>query len=315
MPPVTSRRGRRIASKACDLCRDRKVQCVFDRDSTSCRRCFDGNVKCTFLKERKPRGPVARYGQTYPSFLDDAERYRRQTSGLSLPVGELSIEHLCPRTVFLNIIDDYLEMVYPLLPLVHLPTFRSLLEANAYATDPAFFRLCLALSAVTVASIPRKFDTYGGSRYADVGEMVDRACHVILISRITLEPEWQNRPSMSTMLVSILLTMASHYAGRPNQGWGYASEAIQFFRALELFRKEGYENLSTLEKELCKRAFWILYIIQMFVSPALRVLHLPMIPFALLPSSTDSRKLSLPQSRSTLFYHTAHRTKLRSYPY
>jgi hypothetical protein len=73
---------------------------------------------------------------------------------------------------------------------------------------------------------------------------------------------------MDSMLVSIVLTMASHYAGRPNQGWGFASEAIQFFRALELYRREGYERLSGLERELCKRAFWVLYIIQMFVSPA-----------------------------------------------
>lgn len=187
----------------------------------------------------------------------------------SVPVSDLSIGHLCSTDVFRSIIDDYLELVYPLLPLVHRPTFRTLVEADAYVTDPAFFRLCLAVCAVTVASIPRKFDEYGRSRYNDVGAMVDRACHVVLLSRISSEPEWQNRPSMSTMVVSIMLTMASHYAGRPNQGWGYASEAIQFFRALELYRKEGYENLSMLERELCKRAFWILYIIQMFVDPSI----------------------------------------------
>lgn len=183
-------------------------------------------------------------------------------------MGELSTEHLCPRNVFLDIIADYLEMVFPLLPLIHRPSFNVLLEAQAYTSDPAFFRLGIALCAVTVASIPRKFESYGGSRYTDVGAMVDRACHMVLLSRIASEPEWQNRPSMNSMLVSILLTMASHYAGRPNQGWGYASEAIQFFRALELYRKEGYEGLSKLESELCKRAFWVLYIIQMSVSPA-----------------------------------------------
>lgn len=182
---------------------------------------------------------------------------------MSLPIGDLSIEHLCPRETFLTIIEDYLIMVYPLLPLIHRPSFRDLLSAKAYTTDPAFFRLCLALCAVAVASVPRKFEIYSGGRYADVGAMVDQACRMVIISRITSEPDWQNRPAMNTMLVSILLTMASHYAGRPNQGWGYASEAIQFFRALELFRKEGYEDLGRLEREMCKRAFWVLYIIQM----------------------------------------------------
>ncbi|KAF2795946.1 hypothetical protein K505DRAFT_301266 [Melanomma pulvis-pyrius CBS 109.77] len=284
MPPVASRRGRRIASKACDTCRERKVQCVFDGEITACRRCLDGHTACTFLRERKPRGPVA----------------RRHTTPLSLPIGDLTIEHLCPRDTFLVIIEDYLDMVYPLLPLIHRPSFRALLDANAYATDPAFFRLCLALCAVAVASVPRKFDIYGGGRYEDVGAMVDQACRMVIISRITSEREWQNRPSMSTMLVSILLTMASHYAGRPNQGWGYASEAIQFFRALELFRKEGYEKLNILETELCKRAFWVLYIIQIHDRLSFIVPHtgLSFDPVHtdwefLLPSSVDDEDLTL----------------------
>lgn len=186
-----------------------------------------------------------------------------------LPIGYLSIEHLCSRHVFSILITDYLEMVYPLLPLIHRPTFLAQLSAQSYMSDPAFFRLCIALCAVTVASIPRKFETdYNSpSKYTDVGSMVDRACHIILLSRVASESNWQSKPSMDSMLVSIILTMASHYAGRPNQGWGYASEAIQFFRALELYRREGYERLSVLERELCKRAFWVLYIIQMSVYP------------------------------------------------
>lgn len=132
------------------------------------------------------------------------------------------------------------------------------MDSNTYLSDPAFFRLCLAFCAVTVASIPRKFEEYDLDKYHDVGAVVERACHMVLLSRISLEPEWQNRPSMSTMIVSILLTMASHYAGRANQGWSYASEAIQFFRALELFREEAYAELTPLDGEICRRAFWVL---------------------------------------------------------
>ena len=188
---------------------------------------------------------------------------RRHVAALTLPVGDLAIEHLCTREVFQSIVNDYLELVYPVLPLIHRPTFRALVSSSAYTSDPKFFRLCVALCAATVASIPRKFETYNDGRYNDVGELVDRACHLVLLSRVATESAWQNRPSMHSMVVSIFLTMASHYSGRPNQGWGYASEAIQFFRALDLFRKEGYEGLTVLEQELCKRSFWVLYIIQM----------------------------------------------------
>ena len=249
MPPVASRRGRPIASKACDTCRVRKIQCTFQSGSASCRSCRDSGFDCTFVSKRKQRGPVAR------STVAEV--------GIAQLVPEnLSIEHLCDAAVFRAILGDYLDLVYPLIPLVHRPSFCALVDANVYTKDPAFFRLCLAVCAVTVASIPRKFDEYGLGRYPNVGVMVDRACHLVLLSRISSEPEWQNRPAMSTMIVSILLTMASHYAGRANQGWGYASEAIQFFRALELYRKEAYRELTLLDGEMCKRAFWVLYIIQ-----------------------------------------------------
>lgn len=180
------------------------------------------------------------------------------------PIGDLAIEHLCSRPVFRSIVDDYLHLVYPVLPLVHRLSFQRSVQGGLYTSDPAFFRLCLAVCAVTVASIPRKFLEYRRD-YAHAGAFVDRACHMVLLSRISSEPEWQDKPTIGTIMVSILLTMASHYAGRPNQGWGYASEAIQFFRALELYRKEGYVSLSVLDSEICKRAFWLLYIIQMSV--------------------------------------------------
>lgn len=191
---------------------------------------------------------------------------RSISNSAGLPIGELLIEHLCTREIFLAILEDYTELVWPLLPLVHLPSLAQVLSSREYATNPASFRLCITLCAVTVASIPRKFEEYGDSRYSDVAEMVDRACHLVLLSRVQSAPDWQNRPSMGNMIVSILLSMASHYAGRHNQGWGYASEAIQFFQALELFRKKGYEMLSVLDGQLCKRAFWVLYIIQMCVA-------------------------------------------------
>ncbi|KAM0325775.1 hypothetical protein ACHAQA_007077 [Verticillium albo-atrum] len=67
---------------------------------------------------------------------------------------------------------------------------------------------------------------------------------------------------MDTMLVSVAMTIATLYAGRPNTGWSYASEAMLFYRALELYKKEAYVHLNPVEAEMCKRAFWLLFIMQ-----------------------------------------------------
>ncbi|OAG11399.1 uncharacterized protein CC84DRAFT_1253872 [Paraphaeosphaeria sporulosa] len=249
MPPVAStRRGRRISSKACDACRSRKVQCIIDGDGQVCNRCAANQIDCTFLSQRKPRGPPPRPFNTF-----------------AVPVGELSLALFCDPSVLRHIVRDYLDLVYPLLPLVHRGTFSTQFETNtidAAEHEPAFFRLCLALCAVTVASLPKKFNEYSRGRYADIGAMVDRACHLVLLSRISTESLWQEHPATSTVIVSVLLATASLYAGRANQGWGYAIEAIHFFRALGLYRPEVYEHLPPLEREFCKRTFWLLYIMQ-----------------------------------------------------
>ncbi|EWZ49111.1 hypothetical protein FOCG_11909 [Fusarium oxysporum f. sp. radicis-lycopersici 26381] len=59
-PGESSRKGKPIARRACDLCRSRKLQCVFDQLGTSCKRCVQVEMPCTFMTTRKPRGPPNR---------------------------------------------------------------------------------------------------------------------------------------------------------------------------------------------------------------------------------------------------------------
>lgn len=242
------------------------LQCAFDNESDeSCRRCQQHGVACTFLTDRKPRGP--------PSRRVAEARLRASTTTPSasgsdavpapLPAVVIGVTHFVPEPIFHAIIEDYILRVYPVLPLIHVPTFKTLLETRAFETDPGFLRLCISLCAVTVASIPRNLARYGLTWYADAAELVDKASHLVLLSRIATTPEWQNNATVESMIVSIVLSLASHYAAKPNAGWAYASEAVLFFRELELFKRGAYNGLSPVDTELCKRAFWILFIIQM----------------------------------------------------
>lgn len=190
-------------------------------------------------------------------------------SSTSLPIGHLSVSHFAPEPAFLAILDDFIRRVYPVLPLIHIPSFTESLSRRDFETDPAFFRLCVSLCAVTVASIPRKIASYGVTGYKDARELVNRASHLVLMSRITTTPEWQDKATVDSMVVSVILAMASHYAGKPNAGWAYASEAVHFFRELKLYREEAYKDFNAIEAELCKRSFWLLFIIQMSVNAIL----------------------------------------------
>ncbi|VUC27029.1 unnamed protein product [Clonostachys rosea] len=251
-----SRRGRKIARRACDLCRDRRIQCTFpDESATACRRCLQAGVSCTFLTERKPRGPPSRHVVQARQRAEAIQMARQ--SPHPLPIGHITVAQFLPEPVFLAVLDDYLHRVYPLLPYIHVPTFTSRLAARDFERDQLFFQLCLALCAATIASIPRTLDSYGITSYSDTGEMVDRASNLVLVSRLTLGANWMDRPSVDSIIISLLLAMASHYAGRSIAGWAYTSEASHCFREMELYKEEAYEKLNKIEAELHDRMSYI----------------------------------------------------------
>jgi hypothetical protein len=98
--------------------------------------------------------------------------------------------------------------------------------------------------------------------YQNAGQLVERAAHIILTCRLSSDMSWQQKPSVNDMIVSVLLSMAAHYAEWPNIGWAYASEAMHSFRGLQLYGRDTYAKLDPVDAELSKRAFWLLFIVQ-----------------------------------------------------
>jgi hypothetical protein len=262
----SSRKGRKIARRACDLCRERRVQCAFDSDIvTSCRRCLASEVPCTFLTHRSPRGPPSRRvaEARLRSLHAPPPPPPPPPDGLpQLPSVPITISYLVPEASFHIILEDYYTRVHPVLPIVHLPTLKRRIALRHYDVDHHFLRLCISLCAVTAASIPRRFKHYNATWYTDPGDLVDRASHLVLVSRLTNTPRWQMNANVESIVESIALSIACFYSNKLTAGWAYTSEATHFFRDLGLGRKENYSGFSLIDQELCKRAFWIIFITQ-----------------------------------------------------
>ncbi|KAH8669750.1 hypothetical protein BGZ60DRAFT_40262 [Tricladium varicosporioides] len=303
---MSTRIGQRIARKACDFCRERKIKCSNDDPSLPCDGCIELSVPCTFSNTQKRRG---RPHRTLARFLAAREPLHASNENISfstpksagsvgtnssthevlphcLPIvsliSSITIEHLCPIPVFYRIISDYLTFIYPITPIPHRPTFNSALSSRLYDHDPEFLRLCLSICAMTVSSLQRRMPSYGFGYYNHAGGMVQRVDQLITASRLAtneLDPS-----SSNTMICSFLLGMASHYVGKPMRGWVLINESIQVSRSLNLAAKEGYDGRDLVDTEMCKRAFWMLYIIQIHD----RLSHIT--PYTLLgqdPSLTD----------------------------
>jgi hypothetical protein len=177
---------------------------------------------------------------------------------LRLPSPPLLVELLCPREAFEAIVSDYLTHIYPIYPLVYPPTFQISFDSRLFQKDPGFYRLCISLTAVTVASLPKRFSAYGCYPDTTPLGMVEKASHLVTLSKISEDRHKTHQAQIGDMICSYLLSVAFHYSGNTYAGWAHASDAILCMRTSALFRRESHESLDRVQSELCKRAFWMM---------------------------------------------------------
>ncbi|KAL1893287.1 hypothetical protein Sste5346_006463 [Sporothrix stenoceras] len=319
-----ARRGKKLATAACDLCRLRKVQCIFVAEADCrCKRCVDAGVDCTFLKGHRPRGRVSRHvaaaraqrqssmfgsvGPTGPGTLltrpaiPVSEADGTETASTPAPttpvtnpsnasdnlVTNLGVTHLCPLSCAETILNDFHDYLYPVLPFVHLPTLMSAVQKDLWTDEPAnrpLFRTVMAVAAATIASIPRRFSAYSNGQYDSVQAMADRALRLVILSRVVSPSHLDDDRSLESCVTSLVLSVAAFYTGRGGIARNLTNEAVVLFRSLGLYRKQEHENLCDFDSEICKRLFWIFYINQ--IHDRLDSV-IPHYPFCFEPMETD----------------------------
>ncbi|CVK85514.1 uncharacterized protein FPRN_06609 [Fusarium proliferatum] len=263
----SSRKGKPIARRACDLCRSRKLQS---------RAASVMHTLCT--------GRDALYLSDYPRVAEArAQSHISDCSGLSdgeIPVNcspesrastlivPLTIEHLCSEELFEMLISDYLEYLYPLYPIVHRPRFWADFQNKRYQSDPSFYRLCISLSALTVSSSPHDFRHYGFQPEETAISILEKAHRLVVLSKMSQNPAIGIFPGVQDMLCSYILSVAFHCSGRIYHGWVHASAAVLCMRKLSFLRQALNNDLDPIDLEICKRAFWLIFIMMAYVKPS-----------------------------------------------
>lgn len=153
--------------------------------------------------------------------------------------------------------DDYLEFIYPLIPVVHRPTFRNDLKRNRDLSDSDFLALIICLCAVTVGLLPRRFHQYRPSlRFSTRTEMVN-CCHGIC-QRLR-GPSYFDEINLQKWAASYLLNISFFQIGQQNLSRMVEVEAMQLARLLNIHRVMEYDGLNCIETQLRKKAFWLMF--------------------------------------------------------
>lgn len=165
---------------------------------------------------------------------------------------------ICDRLLFQRMMQDYLELLYPLLPVVHRPTFIKDLKNDRDMYDKVFLALVVALSAALVGTIPRKFHEYQGwtkpLRFTTRKQMVDFCYELIYSLR---GADYFDEPTHEKWAATYLLKVATYQLGRSNRAPMLLAEASQISRLMRYDDPTSYEGLSCIEVQLRKKAFWM----------------------------------------------------------
>ena len=182
------------------------------------------------------------------------------TSNSGIPLQNLDISQICSRPLFEIIMKDYLEILYPLVPAVHRPTFLSDLEQHREATDATFFAVVVSIIATIVSILPRKFYEYQqfehSFRFASRKEMVEE-CHRIILR--TRDVDYMDNLTREKWAVAYFLALAHGHMNQFNRFRILNSEAIMILWTLKCHLVSGYQGLDYIEIQLRRKSFWLTF--------------------------------------------------------
>lgn len=158
--PVKQRR----ISRACDYCHQRSIRCrPCSNDGATCQNCKDFSQACTFNRTPRRRGvrPRASQGTTHravdanfnpprPSVAHDhhpcvshgvAEARQAAPTPWQAPF-------IASQATIVDLVELYFEIVYPIFPLFHQPTFTRRISRAEYTTTRSLFATTMAVCAL-----------------------------------------------------------------------------------------------------------------------------------------------------------------------
>ncbi|KAJ6786638.1 hypothetical protein PWT90_03728 [Aphanocladium album] len=165
---------RHRVTRACDFCHRRSIRCQTPSGETTCQNCRNFDHQCTYHREPRRRGTGGAQGAAeakVASGRPNTGRASQQTATRSdqpssaeipaaavpvLPQGEgpsWAAPFVPPQGIIVDLLDIYFEIVYPIFPFFHQPSFSRRIARAEYSQDKALFAVTMAICALVTARV------------------------------------------------------------------------------------------------------------------------------------------------------------------
>lgn len=255
--------GRKLARRACDACKIRKIKCS---ETTPCEGCKGAKIPCTWLKQAQPRGPrrlrdatlqeirkaqdilqsqsqeAVRRGLSKSAHVDDPDPPPQPSS----EIGQLVL-YLCVYRVHL----------YPIWPIIKIERLIASLQSDS--PDVEVFALGYALAAATAT---RSQSTDFGISQRDHAQLLEEKCQA---ARSHVPPG--RRPNLTTVRIAFFLHIYyDSLEANSMKSMLYLREAVTIATMIGLHRESYYVEVPTQEREIRRRVLWLLFITERIIS-------------------------------------------------
>ncbi|CEL52150.1 Transcriptional activator protein acu-15 OS=Neurospora crassa (strain ATCC 24698 / 74-OR23-1A / CBS 708,71 / DSM 1257 / FGSC 987) GN=acu-15 PE=1 SV=2 [Rhizoctonia solani AG-1 IB] len=162
------------------------------------------------------------------------------------------LDDVAPRERIMHIIGVFFDLVYPLTPCIHRPSFMADLANRREERDPLFFALVMSTVASTLVQAPRSYIPMDRPSVRRLAQQCHEASRHITVTSYD--------PPTSMMVVIRYFDTCYHFCeGHDATSHAAFGEAAHIAVTLHMHEEASYEGLDPIECEIRRRTFWLLF--------------------------------------------------------
>lgn len=169
-----------------------------------------------------------------------------------------ALEAFCSHQLAMLLVQHFVDHLYPLFPVVHLPTFQTSLEQGTHKRDTSACSLLVSIIVTTLCAIPKMTsickEADSQFTFMSPREVLEAGERLILQIRPS---DHYDMLTLDKWACTYLLTVANAHLGHMQRSIMHHSEATTMVSEMRLHKVETYKTLNAIEAQLSKKALWM----------------------------------------------------------
>nr|CCA60755.1 malactivator [Saccharomyces bayanus] len=238
-----------FAKQACDCCRVRRVKC--NREEP-CNRCLQHDLKCTYLRLLKKRGPKSIRTRSLEK-IANMQKVSEENSTMAAPKASVKV----PKVLIDQCLRLYNDNLYVIWPLLCYNDLHKLLDEKY--DNCSIYWFLVALSAATLSNLQIEIEYEEGVTFT--GEQL---CTLCMLSRQFFD-DLSNSDIFRIMTYYCLHRCYAQFADT-RTSYRLSCEAVGLIKIAGFHREETYEFLPFGEQQLRRKVYYLLLMTERFYS-------------------------------------------------